>query len=166
LDRFVLGVGGPKEASASLVPGLAPDLSALACPPSDLPDVAAAGDGPLGALAGRLSDAARARRLDATAARDAFRPAASWLGVEPKALAPVTSDEARARDFADRNRLTATVVAPAGRTAIINGQCLAVGRRVEGWELVSVDRDSVVLVSGSAKVTLKLAKDAKGGEAD
>ena len=166
-DRLVLGGAGPRQAAASMIPQSGPELPPLASAPVEVTQASVGADCPLATLAGRLSGLAQARRLDATTARDAFCPAAAWLGVEAKALAPVTSDEARAREFADRNRLTATVLGSSGRTAIINGQCLTVGRKVEGFELISVNRDSAVMACGRAKVTLRLAKDAaKTGEGE
>jgi hypothetical protein len=63
------------------------------------------------------------------------------------------------RQFAERHKLTATAVGPDGGMAIIDGQCLVVGRQMDGLKLVSVDRSSATLEADGIKVKLSLAKD-------
>lgn len=115
-------------------------------------------------LADRLHKLAGADGLDAAPVADAFRPSQAWIA-RPQPQEPTMAggqpDLAglRARQFAERHKLTATAVGPDGGMAIIDGQCLVVGRQMDGLKLVAVDRDSATLEADGVAVKLSLAKD-------
>jgi hypothetical protein len=115
-------------------------------------------------LADRLHKLAEAGGLDAASVADAFSPSEAWIArPQPKKpiVAAAQGDQAglSARQFAERHKLTATAVGPDGGMAIIDGQCLVVGRQMDGLKLVAVDRNSATLEADGIAVKLSLAKD-------
>ena len=118
-----------------------------------------------------------ADRLDAVAAanpglsqcsRDAFRAPDSWLpAASPGAAAapPVEDpDQARADAFPKKHPLQAVMVSGRARQAVIGGQCLVVGQKLDGFQLLSVGEMSVELASpGGIRVKLSLPTANKGG---
>jgi len=115
-------------------------------------------------LADRLHKLSGAGVLDAASVADAFCPSEAWVArghPQEPAVAAGQPDLAalRARQFAERHKLTATAVGADGGMAIIDGQCLTVGREIDGLKLVAVDRNSARLESGGVEVKLSLAKD-------
>lgn len=115
-------------------------------------------------LATRLHELAGAGGLDAASVADAFSPSQAWIArPHPKepTLAGGQPDLAalRARQFAERHKLTATAVGADGGMAIIDGQCLTVGRDIDGLKLTAVDRGSARLEGDGIEVKLSLAKD-------
>ncbi len=87
------------------------------------------------ALAGQLKDPTRP---------PAFREA-------PRARAAVKK---RAPSFA----LRAVLVSPGRRVAVINGQTLRVGQKVDGFEVVEIEPSHVGLRKGRKVLNLELAK--------
>jgi len=156
VDRFVLGYAsiGPEQACATAISpvgatGGAPEM----LPPPQSPIT----------LADRLAGLAGARGLDGMKVTDAFCPPRSWLGPEPVRPAARPADDGKERDFLESHRLTATVVrAGGGGMAIIDGQCVVVGKTVDGFRLVSVTRRQAVLEAGGKKVSLRLPQDTGG----
>jgi hypothetical protein len=110
-------------------------------------------------LADRLEQAVEDGELDPMAVKDAFRPTESWSGLDLTERFPLGSAEAIAEAFAGSHRLSATAVSADGGMAIIDGQCLAVGRELDGFRLISVTRNSAVLGRGTVKVTLTLSNE-------
>ena len=115
-------------------------------------------------LADRLHELAGAGGLDAASVADAFCPSDAWIAKpRPKEPTVATAQPDLAglsvRQFTERHKLTATAVGPDGGMAIIDGQCLVVGRRMDGLKLVAVDRSSATLEADGIKVKLSLAKD-------
>ncbi len=110
-------------------------------------------------LADRLEQAVEDGDIDPTAVKDAFCPSESWSGLDLTARFPPGSADAVARAFAESHRLTATAVSAEGGMAIIDGQCLAVGREIDGFRLVSVSRNSAVLICAGVKATLTLSNE-------
>jgi hypothetical protein len=115
-------------------------------------------------LAARLHELAGAGGLDAASVTDAFCPSQAWIAKplpQGPALAKGQPDLAglSARQFAERNKLTATAVGADGGMAIIDGRCLTVGREIDGLKLVAVDRDSATFEADGIAVKLPLAKD-------
>ena len=115
-------------------------------------------------LAARQHELAGADGLDAASVTDAFCPSEAWIA-KPRPKEPTAAKAQpdlaglRVRQFAERHKLTATAVGPDGGMAIIDGQCLVVGRQMDGLKLVSVDRSSATLEADGIKVKLSLAKD-------
>jgi len=158
VDRFVLGYAsaGPEQACAAAIPsaetaGGAPDEAGLRAPPQS----------PI-TLADRLAGVAGARGLDGMKVPDAFCPPRSWFGPDPVRPSAAAKGDS-GRDFLGSHRLTATIVgAGGGGMAIIDGQCVVVGKTVDGFRLVSVTRRQAVLEADGAQVTLRLPQDTGG----
>jgi len=115
-------------------------------------------------LADRLHDLASSEGLDGMSSPDAFCPAPSWVG-QPKETAPAPEvvqapDAAQIRALQFRqHKLTATAVGSDGGMAIIDGQCITVGRDMDGLRLVSVDSGSATFEGDGIEVTLRLPKE-------
>lgn len=115
-------------------------------------------------LADRLHKLAGADGLDAAPVADAFRPSQAWIARGQPQEPTVAGNQPdlaalRARQFAERHKLTATALGPDGAMAIIDGQCLVVGRQMDGLKLVAVDRNSATLEADGIEVKLPLAKE-------
>ena len=113
------------------------------------------------ALARRLDSVARSHRLEPSAVKDAFFPSPEWVGPrggkvvvdeEPK----VDSAEVKAQEFARTHLLKGAIVAADRSIAIIDGNCVSLGQKVDGFELKSVTADTAVLTCDDAVVVLKL----------
>jgi len=113
-------------------------------------------------LSDRLEEVAQSHHADPNAVRDAFCPSASWSGVNLAEPASLSSAEAMAKAFVERHKLTATAVSAKGGMAIIDGQCLVIGRELDGFRLVSVSRNSAVLVCDGVKAALTLPGETPG----
>ena len=159
-DRILVGLDdiGPAEARAwqtgdlDLAP-LVPKGLLPAAPVSEVTTHSEA------TLADRLEQAAENNELESTTVKDAFCPSGSWSGMDTTERAPLGSVEATAAAFSERHRLTATAVGGQGGMAIIDGQCLAVGREIDGFRLVSVIRNSAALACAGVEVTLTLSNE-------
>ena len=113
------------------------------------------------ALAKRLDSVARSHRLGQSAVKDAFFPSAQWVGPregkvvvddEPK----VDSAEVKAQEFARMHQLKGAIVAAGRSIAIIDGNCVSVGQKVDGFELKSVTASTAVFVCEGVEVVLNL----------
>jgi hypothetical protein len=133
-----------------------------------VPATAPSGNSPAGSgaeelsLAARLSNAAqefdldgnRASPVPAAGMRDPFSHNVIWL-------TPAQVDTAcsgTVDQFVQRHTLSAVMDDRDGTKgyAIIDGQCVRIGKSIDGFRLVSVDRSSATLESGSARVKLGL----------
>ena len=115
-------------------------------------------------LADRLHKLASAGGVDSASVTDAFCPSEAWVArprTQEPAVVKAQPDLAglRARQFAERHKLTATAIGTDGGMAIIDGQCLTVGRQIDGLKLTAVDRSSATFESDGVAVKLSLAKD-------
>jgi hypothetical protein len=94
---------------------------------------------------------------------DVFRVSTAW----PGAVAPAAAAAAAAARpdpvarFRAAHRLTGVLLSDDNRRAIIDGRSLAVGERLDGFTLLSVDKDRAVLAAKEGRVTLTLATAAK-----
>jgi len=147
---------GPETASASV--GSPPAVPVPALQVAAPADATRAG-GPkiaehLAAVASRYPEAG-------SNPRDAFRVPDSWLPASPQAAAaqPLAEDseQARADAFPRKHPLQAVMVSGSARQAVIGGQCLVVGQRLDGFVLLSIGELSVILASpGGTRVTLAM----------
>jgi len=146
---------GPEQAAASVAPGvsLGQDFDEQMRATAALTNIPPAPK----TLADRLHKLAGAGGLDAASVTDAFCPSQAWVA-RPHSLGS-TVVGFRARQFAERHKLTATAIGADGGMAIIDGQCLTVGREIDGLKLVTVDRNSATLRADGIGVKLSLAKD-------
>lgn len=152
---------GPTAAAGSMIPDaytaeLEDGLSAAAG--------AASPTQPHNTLANRLEGLAKAQGLDGMDVRDAFRPPEEWMGRTAAEQPAPGPKEDNARRLVENRRLRAILVGPDGSSAIIDNRCLRIGQKLDGFELVSIDKRSVVLACNGVRVTLQLAAGASGGE--
>ena len=159
-DRVMPGgsPAGPNEAQAAIgEPGdeIAPEVFS----PADDRETQAAEVRT--ALAKRLDSVARSHRLEPSAVKDAFFPSPEWVGPrggkvvvdeEPE----VDSAEVKVQEFARMHQLKGAIVASDRSIAIINGDCVSIGQKVDGFELKSVTANTAVLTCEDAEVVLKL----------
>jgi len=165
-DRLQLGSNPirPSPAAGSVIPD-----APVAEPGAALPTAAGANSSktPKSTLTDRLEDLAKARRLDGMDVRDAFRPPEGWMPrIAVQHPTPPASEADKARRFAEEHPLKAILVGPGGSRAIVDDQCLRIGQELGGFELVSINNRSVVLVSNGVRVTLRLASEPGGGEGE
>ena len=165
-DRIQLGLSStPSQAEASVgmdIGAILPEAG-VAFPKENL---TVRPSGGRWALADRFEEIAEKHQLEMAGVRDAFRPAESWVGKAPKKPEPkpVDPNKARAEEFIKSHRLQAVVIADTSRGAIINGRYLTIGQAIDGFTLVSVDTNSVIMVSRGARAVLTLAEGAAGAD--
>ena len=150
---------GPETASASISSPEAGD-------PVAMPPETPAREGRK--IADRLKAAAERDPDLAKDTRDAFRAPNSWLPAaipaSGAAAAPLVedSDQAQADAFSKNHPLQAVLASGSNRQAMIDGQCLVVGQKLDGFQLLSVGELSVVLASpGGIRVKLTLPSGQK-----
>jgi hypothetical protein len=86
--------------------------------------------------------------------KSAFLVSGGWDGVEaPQPIVPVESAVTR---FLQTHRLEGVLQSDRGGNAIINGNTVAPGQTLDGFRLVSVDRNVALLEYGAVRVNLKL----------
>jgi len=150
---------GPSKAQAADAEVLSDEMSPEASSPADDRETQAAEVRT--ALARRLDSVARSHRLRPSAVKDAFFPSPQWVGPrggkvavdeEPK----VDSAEVKAQEFARMHQLKGAIVASDRSIAIIDGNCVSIGQKVDGFELKSVTADTAVLTCQGAEVVLRL----------
>lgn len=163
VDRVTSGSGGLGPDTAVASPAIEPhdEPALLPVPPAEIPETGQ--EGRLDCLADRLEDLAERHSLAGVAVADAFCPPPAWLAPNGPVSVVETAGMDRARDFAARHELKAVMLNhSAGARAIIGNRLLGVGQVLDGFKLVSVDKRSAVLVSGDARVTLRLRKVTSG----
>ena len=69
---------------------------------------------------------------------------------------PVAGEPGTSAEPAPRFRLTAVLIAPSRRVAVVNGKPYQQGQRVDGAEIVSIEAHSVQLRDGNADLVLHL----------
>ncbi len=114
------------------------------------------------ALATRLDKAYATHRLDRVVVRDAFFPSSEWIAPlkekkTVRAEPQINSAMLRAREFTRIHKLKGAIVAAGRSIAIIDGNCVSVGQKVDGFELKSVTANSAVLVCQNVEVVLNLS---------
>jgi hypothetical protein len=174
VDRFVLD-GGTPPAEAETAEQLVVKPAAPAAPSQAGASVtsatAATATTPKGvSLASRLAALAEARRFQAAAADDAFRPSGEWLAAAfppppaPKAeqakakpAAPVAPKLDHAGAFVRSHTLDAVMKNKGGGMAIINGKLYRPGQYVDGFKLTKVGLKDARFWGKGQGATLKLA---------
>ena len=147
---------GPQQANASVLLGVSLDGQYG----DQMREVAAMATLPPApqTLADRLNDLADSEDLDGTSVADAFCPAPSWAGLPAAKSITPRATQIRIRRFRE-HKLTATAVGSNGGMAIVDGQCITVGRQMDGMRLVSVDAGSLTIAGDGIEVTLNLPTD-------
>jgi len=161
-DRVMTGGSptGPSQAQADIADklsdGIAPEVSP---PPADDRETQAAEVRT--ALARRLNSVARSHRLDPSSVKDAFCPSPQWVGpregevsVAAEPEVKVDSNEVKAREFARTHQLKGAIIASDRSLAIIDGNCVSIGQKIDGFELKSITADTAVLVCEGVEVVL------------
>jgi hypothetical protein len=108
-------------------------------------------------LAALLRRCAATRPAPARQSADVFRVSAAWPGAVAPAAAAAARPDPVAR-FRAAHRLTGVLLSDDDRRAIIDGRALAVGERLDGFTLVSVDKDRAVLAAKQGRVILTLMR--------
>ncbi len=124
-------------------------------------------------LASRLNAMAEARRFQADAAADAFRPSDQWLAdaappsakpkptaaisVTKKAAKPVAPRIDHAANFMQSHTLTGVMKDKDGGMAIVNGKLYRSGQYVDGFKLTKVGLKEARFWGKGTGATLKLA---------
>lgn len=113
------------------------------------------------ALAKRFDSVARSHRLKPSAVKDAFFPSPQWVGPRGGKVVvdegpTVDSAEVKAQEFARMHQLKGAIVASDRSIAIIDGNCVSIGQKVDGFELKSVTADTAVLTCEGVEVVLRL----------
>jgi hypothetical protein len=124
-------------------------------------------------LASRLMSLAEARRFQAEAAPDAFRPSDEWLAAAApppptakagaatagaaKPVAPAAPKVDHAANFIRTHTLTAVMKNKDGGMAIINGKLYRPGQYVDGFKLTKVGLKDARFWGKGSGATLKLA---------
>jgi hypothetical protein len=103
------------------------------------------------ALLAAASLAAVARAEDTPPARDPMRPfgAVAAAGVASAASAP-------------RFALTAVLIAPTRRVAIVNGKPYALGASVDGAQIVAIEHEAVRLRENGTELVIHLGRPSNG----
>jgi hypothetical protein len=114
--------------------------------PADKPTSAAL---PVSAL---LRRAAATRPASDKGVVDVFRVSRRWPGSVP----PTPQTPAAAATFEGAHQLTGLFLSEGRRRAIIDGRTLAIGERLDGYTLLSVEKNSAVLASKQTRVVLTL----------
>ncbi|MFP4144453.1 MAG: hypothetical protein ACLFV3_04860 [Phycisphaeraceae bacterium] len=166
LDRVVLNAGasGPKSATASGASYAVPEEAETPAEPSPKVDTAAtpAADASAPALARRLAEVASQERADPTRTRDAFNPAAPW-NAAPEAQRPDPAEEAL-RQFAGRHRLTAVMPGGEDPVAVVDGQLLRPGEKLDGLRLVAIAPGSATFERDGGQVRLELYPEGRAND--
>ena len=160
IDRLQLGSGqfGPETARASFVPEDNTDAKdeTIATLPAATALSQSRND-----LASRLETMAAQHDLDGAPVRDAFQPSEVWLSrlganhSKPAVAAPPVG-----AGFIKKHKLQAVLLGRDGGSAIVNNTYLKIGQELDGFELVSIDANSVGFVSGKVRVVLTLSTTA------
>ena len=156
VDRVFLAPAttGPAPASAADRPAEAPAAGQVQ-PPTD--DGTAA---PGVSVAQQLQAAWQRCQVDLASLRDAFSPPREWFA-QAAVSRPVEPARVAAEKFVKQHRLKSVMAAGRGGSAIINDKLLAVGQKLDGFTLVTVAAEAVVLEGDGVRVTLHL-KDTAG----
>ena len=160
-DRVMPGGSptGPSEAQAvpagELNDGGSPELSS----PADDRETQAADVRT--ALARRLDSVARSHNLEPSVVKDAFCPSPGWVGPRGGKVVvddqpEVNSAEVKAQEFARAHQLKGAIVASDRSIAIIDGNCVSLGQKIDGFELKFVTADTAVLTFEGVAVVLRL----------
>ena len=132
----------------------------MAAPPSAgvvAPAKAPAGDGPGSAsVSAKLRAVSERRGLDPSGVREAFLPPPAWREVPKAGGPPKPPEPTRSELFARCHTLSSVALVAEGGTTIIDGQVVQVGESVDGFRLVSVAADHVILRADDDEVRLQL----------
>ena len=101
-------------------------------------------------VAGALLIAAAIAQAEETPLKDPMRPFV--------AAAPGAAAEAAGPRFA----LTAVLIAPTRRVAVVNGKPYVLGEAVDGAEIVAIAPESVRLREGSVELVISLGRPGNG----
>ncbi|MDP6047705.1 MAG: hypothetical protein QGH94_15280 [Phycisphaerae bacterium] len=113
-------------------------------------------------LAGRLGEVSRRHGLAQVVVKDAFFPSPEWIApVKDKDVVEVKPEvdtaTLKAREFVRVHKLKGAIVAAGRSIAIIDGNCVSVGQKVDGFELKSVTENIAILVCEGIEVKLDLS---------
>ena len=156
VDRVFLApdTAGPAPASAADRPDAAPAAGQV----QPLIDDGTAAPGV--SVAQQLQTAWQQCQVDLASLRDAFSPPRQWVA-QAAPDRPVEPARIAAERFVKQHRLKSVMAAGRGGSAIVDDKLLAVGQKLDGFTLVTVAAEAVVLEGDGVRVTLRL-KDTAG----
>lgn len=156
-DRMFFGAAasGPETASASPITAALQNKSAAT---TDI-DAPLEKDDPTAAtsLAQRLTQLARHQPGQLKGHRDAFRPSNEWVGVDGSGSDLPTD----ANRFRKTHKLMALMPKNRRPFAMVDGQTVFVGQKLDGFTLVAVRSQSAVFESIGGRVELKMGGEAR-----
>ena len=143
-------------------------IHATATPPpgtalAPTPAGAAPGAGKRASVAQRIEQIAATVGADAEHVDSAFAIGAAWLPPKPPQPASIgqpttTPTIAPGNAFVSRHRLEAVMMRPKGGYAIVDGQGVFVGQRIERFTLESLKRNSAIFVWNNQRVELTIIR--------
>ncbi len=164
IDRFVIGseVTGPSQSSASVIGELdAESAGWLAVPDTESIKSTGADEAPGVSFAERLRLIADSSAgTDPGQSRDAFAPGPGWEVTDIE-VGGVPDNQARqiAEDFRSKHLLEAVLVSGDKRYAVIGGQTLFIGQKLDGYRLQAVLERSAVFEGRGIRVELRIKTD-------
>lgn len=108
-------------------------------------------------LTERLEAMAISYGLDPADTRNAFRLSPGWMA-DCRRKAPADQHLTPAERFTRDHQLLAVILTPDADSAAVDGNCLFVGEKLDGFELVSVSEHSAAFESDGERVVLRLKK--------
>ena len=148
LDRTIYGSRDTGADAAQPAP------DALLIAPATAPIAAASGVEEL-SLATRLANTASQERvLGGSDINEPFKSQIAWL-TPVRAEAPATGPT-EAEQFQQKHTLTAVLGTGQSGYVIVDGACVRIGRSIDGFKLVAVDRGSATFESNGARIKLVL----------
>jgi hypothetical protein len=111
-------------------------------------------------IADRLQEVAQAHPFNFEATRDAFTPAEAWVAARPA----VGQADANADEFVKKHRLMSVMVVGRTATAQIDGKLLRLGEEIDGFKLVSITKESVILYGDGVRAELRFIEPSNKSE--
>jgi len=159
LDQLFSGSGttGPNAANADTVASApAQDDSASPLPSAALSTGASLSDDQ--SVTQQLESIRQSKELAVSDVPDAFLPSAVWEVRNPTIVAETTKGRARRGNelFARSHSLSTVMKTDSGGYAVINGQIVQLADKLDGFQLVAISDNAVIMESGEIRVVLKL----------
>ena len=162
-DRFIFTPNEPEAPPAPAATTAAPHPIKKIVASGDTAQAQEARLAGLAALAKRMRDMAEVERLDVGDTKDAFVPAAAWVGQMKTDTASAAQAAAQPLDpasaFREHHHLVAVLKSSHGGVAILDGKTVRVGQRVDTFRLVSVGDRTALFHSANTDLTLELPAD-------
>jgi len=165
VDRFIFSPGDPESPAAPPAAGNTPHAVKKFVASGDTAQAQEARLTGLAALAKRMRDMAEVERLDVGDTKDAFVPAAAWVGQMKTETASAAQIAAQPLDpaaaFREHHHLVAVLKSSHGGVAILDGKTVRIGQHVDAFSLVTVGDRTALFRAGNIDLTLELPADSQ-----